>query len=117
VHWNIKKRFVPVKNKCQFDGIYHEIHALSPTNIYIVMSETQYKQFLDVYDKLRERFQAFMIKETSQGTLKMQLTPWFQDAENTKDLRIIFDSSVPKDSYFRKEGLPHGGKLEEQPRM
>lgn len=98
---------LPVKDKCQFDGIYHAIHALSPADVYIIMSEIQSEQFSDELDKLRERFEATMTKETSRGrtTLRMRLTPRFRDADNTKDLRIIFDSSVPKDSYFRKEAF------------
>lgn len=99
--------FVPVKEKCQFDGIYHAIHALSPADVYIIMSETQSEEFSHELDTLRQRLESFMTKETSQGwtTLKMRLTPRFRDVQDTKDLRIIFDSSVPKDSYFREKAF------------
>jgi hypothetical protein len=59
--------FVAIKEKNQFDVIYHVMHALSPADVHIITNKAQVEQLSDEFKKLSEIFDVLITREESVG--------------------------------------------------
>jgi hypothetical protein len=98
---------VAVEEKGKVDGLYHVILGLCPANIHIITNLAQGDNLFGEIKKLSDMFEILLTREenTFFTIFKMRGIPRYRDRENTRDLVIVLDSSVPKESYIKNEAF------------